>query len=147
MTTIAWDGKTLAVDRGSWQGYIANRVNKLRNVSGGNRIADQAYVALSGDAQLAEAAFAWLMGSDWPRILDADYNKVCGVVVTTKHQVYRISIGMANAEEILDVPFADGGGADMALGAMLAGATAPKAIELVATRSSLSWGGVDSATP
>lgn len=144
MTTIAWDGKTLAVDRGSWQGYIANRVNKLRNVGGGNRRPGQSWIALAGDAHIAEATWRWLLGSDWPRLLDADYNKVCGVLVTTEREIFRVSAGMETFEQILDVPFADGGGADMALGAMLAGATAAKAVELVATRSNLSWGGVDS---
>lgn len=146
MTTIAWDGRTLAVDRGSWQGYIANRVNKLRDVRAGSRKKGQAYVALSGDAHFAEAAVEWLLGCDWPRLPDADYNKCCGVLLTEDGKLFRIGTGMATFEQILCIPFADGGGADLALGAMLAGADAVKAVELVATRSSLSWGGVDSVT-
>lgn len=118
-------------------------MNKLRNVKAGKRKDGQAYVALSGDAHIAEAAVAWLLGEEWPRILDPEYNKVCGVLVTTARRIFRVSAGMDTFEEILVVPFADGGGADMALGAMLAGADAAKAVELVSTRSSLSWGGVD----
>jgi hypothetical protein len=147
MTTIAWDGKTLAADRASTQGYIVNEVCKIRSIAGGKRIRGQRYAALTGDAHICEAMLAWLLGAEMIRVPDADWNKACGLIVTIDRRIFRMAVAVGTFEEILSVPFADGGGSEMALGAMLAGADAKRAIELVALRApSLSWGGVDVVT-
>lgn len=146
MTTIAWDGNTLAVDRGSWSGYLVNTVCKLFDVRGGGRIKNQAYFAACGDAHVAMATVKWLRGEEIPPFADPEaWKKSVGVVVSLDKRIYRICPGILFCEEeILSVPFADGGGGEIALGAMLAGASAARAVKIVAQRSSLSYGGVDS---
>lgn len=131
------------MDRGAWNGYSAHEVTKLYDVRGGNRIDGQRAVALTGDANVAMAMLAWLRGGEMIRFPDAEWNKSCGLIVTVDRKIFRMTTGMTTFEPVEAVPFADGGGHEYALGAMLAGASAKRAVLLVAKRTSMSWGGVD----
>jgi len=148
MTTIAFDGKTLAVDRGSWSGYIVNETTKLFPPK-----PDAATVfangwpmgafALAGTAGICLSILHWARtGIDKPYLPEAEKSNSHGVLVTLDAKVYRIS-GYLMLEQIESVPFADGGGHECALGAMLAGADARRAVEIVGERMWMSRFGVD----
>lgn len=170
MTTIAWDGKTLAVDRAGWGGasnQVWVEVDKLHSVCMVQSIAERwdlpisylppnakvfteeiVWASCGGEVQIA-AIKRYMEVDDAPpptlpadqaygllMIVRGDTNQVCGLYTHYGTEVM----------PVYGAPIAMGGGHEMALGAMLAGASAKRAIELVASRSGWSAGGVDSFT-
>lgn len=152
MTTIAWDGKTLAADRGAWHGYVTNEVTKLYPPAPdaasvfGNSWPMGAF-AFAGHSGICMAILQWARtGVDKPFLRDSERDNSYGVLVTPGGALYRIG-GMLMLERIESVPFADGGGHECALGAMLAGADARRAVEIVGERMYMSRFGVDTWSP
>lgn len=154
MTTIAFDGKTLAVDCASWKNsYTWTKVKKLFVLE----ICEQACLdlmlcpemnkiawACAGDAADVPLIYKWLVGGDRPILEDKTISR--GLFLSCNGgEIYSLTSRLT-LEEFQDRIVADGGGFEMALGAMLAGADAVQAINLVASRSSWSAGGVDSYT-
>lgn len=155
MTTICWDGKTLAADRGSWSGYVVNEVTKLfppiytpefmpdRFENGWPMGA----FAFAGHSGICMAILHWARcGHDKPILRDGERDNSYGVLATNSGVLYRVG-GMLMLEKIESVPFADGGGHECALGAMLAGADARRAVEIVGERMYMSRFGVDTWCP
>lgn len=142
MTTIAWDGETLAADRGSWSNGMHQAVRKAHRVTApdGRRF----LVALAGDGAFAISVLRWMRGevSDPGRCLDDDMTRDVAVVIDERRRVFRLN------SRLLYVPYmgrihTHGAGQEIALGAMMAGADAVKAIRITMQVSDYAARGVD----
>lgn len=143
MTTIAFDGRTLAADKGSWSGGLhqpAKKVHKVKAPDGRRFL-----VAFCGEAAFATQVLRWMRGEiDHPGCcLDDDKNRDIAVVVDERHRVYRL-----NAWRLVYVRqegkiHAHGAGQEVALGALMAGADAIKAIRITMACSDFAARGVD----
>ncbi len=139
MTTIAWDGETLAADRGSWSNGLHQAVRKAYRVTApdGRRF----LVALAGDGAFAMRVLRWMRGEiDHPGPCMADGD--VAVVIDERRQVWRMN------SRLIYVPYlgkvhAHGAGQEVALGAMMAGADAVKAIRITMQVSDYAARGVD----
>lgn len=143
MTTIAFDGTTLAADRCSWSGGIrraTRKVTKVRAPDGSRYL-----IAWTGSQAMATAVLAWMHGTgDRPNCKDfgSEPDGYCAVVIDQKMRVFVLSNCMtyiAFEERI----FAGGAGAEFAFGALEAGATARRAIQIAMKRSDYAGLGVD----
>lgn len=142
MTTIAFDGETLAADRGSWNGGVHQAVRKVHRVTApdGRRF----LVALAGDAAFATQVLRWMRGeipNPGPCLSD-DQNRDAAVVIDERRRVWRLS------SRLIYVPYRDkihahGAGSEVALGAMMAGADAVKVIRITMAVSDYAARGVD----
>lgn len=148
MTTIAWDGKTLAADQCSWSGGVRRRVRKVFKIQQAN--GDHLLVALAGDAAFCMAVLAWLRG-DGERPNPRDYwaidemRRTCAVTVQPSGKVCCLSNSLM-WEEFDERVFANGAGHEFAWGALEAGATAVRAVEIALLRSDYAGFGVDAVT-
>ena len=140
MTTIAWDGTTLAADRLAVYGCTRRRVRKLfvcqRFLYGGSGILSDAY-----------SVFEWLQsGADnasAPSIADGGTG---GIVVDRKSGRAFIASGAPLRLVSAGRMWASGSGMDFALAAMALGRNAVEAVRLAARFDIHTGGGVDSAT-
>ncbi len=144
MTTIAWDGTTLAADRCSWSGPARLRVRKVYKVTApdGRRF----LVAFCGNGDFAMAILAWMRGqADRPNPSDfnVDRETCCGLVIDEKRRVWQLSGALTYGCAMRERIFAQGGGHEFAWGALEAGATARRAVEIAAKRSDYAALGVD----
>lgn len=155
MTTIAFDGKTLAVDRGSWKNNFVWSVT--RKLFGPFEISEPAadrlgmprgatvVYAAAGTAAEAPLVATWLFsGGGMPDLNDKEMSR--GIVVWVEGRSGGFLTSLLTLEPIDRYPIADGGGFEIALGAMLAGASAVRAVELTIERTGWAAGGVDSFT-
>lgn len=142
MTTIAFDGRTLAADKGSWSGGLHQPVKKVHRITApdGRRF----LVAMAGDPVFATLCLAWMRGEiDNPgACLEENKSSDVMVVIDEKHRVWRLS------SRLVYVPYegqlhAHGAGQEIALGALMAGADAVKAIRITAQISDFAARGVD----
>lgn len=148
MTTIAYDGKTLAADRCSWCSGVRRAVCKVQKVSHARR--GDLLVAFAGDAGYAGQVLDWLIGAG-PRpdpltkFDRQDLNIVCAVAVDRNGRIWEINRALDWCE--FDEPiFAHGAGQEFAWGALEAGADAVRAVEIAAKRSDYAALGVDSVS-
>jgi len=156
MTTIAFDGRTLAVDKASWQSdYVWSPVTKLFSVVPSKecrkrfRLDENARLkwAASGDASAAPLILDWMYEGGETPPLDTTNITTHGFILNIDNsEIYRLTSRLTLEPLVKGVPVADGGGFQIALGAMLAGASAVEAIEIVASRSGWAAGGIDSYT-
>jgi hypothetical protein len=142
MTTIAWDGKTLAVDRQADNGETRETVTKLRwrYTAEGKEV-----MAWTGFHEqglwLAEWYFAGADRSKWPEF---QASKDWTILVVAGPKGVKVYERLPIAQKIEDAFMAWGAGRNLALGAMAAGADACQAIE-IATRFDIHTGqGVNS---
>lgn len=139
VTTIAFDGTTLAVDCCSWANGQRRKVNKLFKIPEGT-------FAGCGDGAFVSAFVRWKNGErSAPLWSDYDVEKgwSLGVLITPDKRIQVLT----NLFEVLDFDekvFAMGGGAEYAWGALEAGATATRAVEIAAKRSDFAGFGVAS---
>lgn len=150
MTTIAFDGKTLAVDRAAWKGNgIWSEANKLFRIGMCEDAKDR--FMLEGSDEIVWAAcgsFAdfpliirWIAtGGEIPDFEDGSYG-----ILVHEDKAYCLCHNMTLVPHET-YPISDGCGHEMVLGCMLAGADAVRAIELVASRSSHAIPRIDSYT-
>jgi ATP-dependent HslUV protease subunit HslV len=143
MTTIAWDGKRLASDRCSWSGGVRRRVRKVYRVT---RADDGVWlVALTGCQPFCNALLPWLRGeAPAPKCAEfkVEPDSCCGVVIDERCRVWELSGGLTFScmrERI----YAQGIGQEFAWGALEAGATARRAVEIAIKRSDYAGLGVD----
>ena len=131
MSTICWDGKTLAADRMCCASFKA-RTTKVWRLANG---------ALFGGAGVMEhvlVARAWLEeGGDKPENLD-DF---CGILVESGKS-YRLE-GRLIRERIVERYHAVGSGSPFAITAMHLGKTAREAVLIAARFDPRTGGGVD----
>ena len=88
MTTIAWDGTTLAADRAAWSSGCKYRVRKVHKLTASNGA--RFLVALSGDGHYAQALLSWMRGGPHPGKYPVTENIVIGVVIDEKRRIWRL---------------------------------------------------------
>lgn len=141
MTTIAWDGKTLAADRAAWssgQKYRVRKVHKIRASDG-----QQFLVALTGDGHYATALLEWMQGGRHPGPYPFDEDYSIAIVIDERKRIWRLGSKMLRYCPVLEKVHACGAGQDFAIGALEAGATAAQAIRIAMKRSDYAGLGVD----
>lgn len=145
MTTIAWDGQTLAADSCSWSGGCRRRVRKVFKVTAadGRRF----LVAFAGDGCFALAVLAWMRGErERPDplafIKPDDISNQCALVIDEKRRVWQLGCSLVYSR-MRERFYAFGGGQDFAWGALEAGATAQQAVRIAIKRSDYAGLGVD----
>lgn len=135
MTTIAWDGRSLAADR-RMSGYMTTC--KIYPIEGG-------YLAGAGiPDQIVEVA-AWLQeGADKPALPDAAESEF---LIVRGNEAFWMTWPYLREVRVRE-PFAVlGSGGPYALGALAMGADAKTAVEVAAQFDTDTGGGVDTVTP
>ena len=147
MTTIAWDGKTLATDSRATHGDVveSDAIKKLFRIKSvrSNYVA----CAVCGDYVQALRIIEWVksgMGDDFPEI---DKDRSTSLICLKKDKTLDI---YRSCDKGFPLPvkeiYADGTGWELALGAMDNGATAAKAVKIAIGRDMHSGGKVQSYT-
>ena len=145
MTTIAWDGKTLAADR---QATINNRplVERDAKIKRIRFLGKPALCGVSGSLTLARKVVKWIMkGCDEDDTPSRGDNENFEVMVITNDDVL-IYPNNFFAESMGNIKFAIGSGANYAEGAMAFGASAVEAVEISATLDIYTGYGIDTLT-
>jgi hypothetical protein len=123
VTVIAWDGKTLAADRYSEQGYVRGERTKIR------RLADGRLVGAAGRTSISLEVIAWLenggLPSDYPASARGDDAAVIVVNTDGKAVIYDCGPVPLHIEGRKYV--AIGSGAEAAMAAMYLGCDAVRA--------------------
>lgn len=140
MSTVAWDGKTLAADRQSTQGDLAGVCNKIYQLATGE------LVAWVGMRCAGEVMMRWYTeGADlkaYPSFQSNNDLNCHFIVISvdgTAHEYSQHPVAMLRSQK----PWAWGSGRDFALGAMAMGANATQAVK-VASQFDINTGmGVD----
>lgn len=118
MTTIAFDGKTMAADKQTSGGYIEGGVTKVRKING-------SVYAATGVMEDMQEFFAWIEnGGDKPKLGDFEALEAKG------RNCWWYGEKLVRCKTTL--PAAAGSGARFAMGAMMAGADAKKAVDISA---------------
>ncbi len=139
MTTIAWDGKTLAADR-----RATDSEGQIKTVSKLRRAADGRLLAAAGSVCRCGVLLDWLadpQSGARPAFQDVSEDYVDGIEI--------LLTGVARLHQrfgyvdILDPFTAIGSGSGIALGAMAAGKTAAEAVEIAARFDSGTGNGID----
>ena len=139
MTTIAWDGKTLAADKRVSEGNGNFTTTKIERFGG-------ALLAVSGDIGVALDILAWFKGhqrpDDYPKPIDT--TRIAMLLVIRPGNVVRYCTDAANPYRMEDEQVAFGSGGDFARAAMYCGKTAVEAVEIAAIFDCGTGNGVDS---
>lgn len=145
MTTIAWDGTTLAADRCSWSGDTRRRVRKVFKLTApdGRRF----LVAFSGHGSFCLAVLGWMRGErgrpDPLAFMAAtELNSQCALVIDEKRRVWQLGNELVYSQ-MREKIYGFGGGQAYAFGALEAGATAIEAVRIAIKRSDMAGIGVD----
>lgn len=143
MTTIAFDGRTLAADRGSWSGGFHQHVKKVHRVTApdGRRF----LVALMGEGAFAVRVLRWMRGEiDHPgQCLKDNEDRDCAVVIDEQRRVWRLSASRLEYVQYQGNLHSAGAGQEFAMGALMAGADAVKAVKITMQVSDYAARGVD----
>jgi 20S proteasome alpha/beta subunit len=142
MTTIAWDGKTLAADkRAVNNGYSGGTVTKIHHWTGG-------LCAFSGDLDVGMQMVQWLRDGANPAKYPAQQEKnACVFLVimrdgrTCRYESTPVALWFENEQQAM------GSGRDYALAAMHLGKTAREAVEVAIALDCGSGNGIDTLTP
>ena len=137
MTTIAYDGKTIASDKRQCIGTTPMSVTKIFKVSKNKR---WKVVGASGNAFRVNPIIEYILGQT--KKAPEQYDEPGDILLIDKENKLWIMNGRQVAVEA-PVPFAIGSGADYALGAMAAGKTASEAVAIAATLDINTGDGVD----
>ncbi len=140
MSTIAWDGGTLAGDRRVSFGQ--GRMGTICKIA--RRMSDGAVIGAVGTTPIAQALIRWFVDGEQgdPPKLDRGKDDVAtGFIVRPDGTIDDITdCGIARITADI---YARGSGADYALGAMSQGANAKRAIEVAARWDNGTGDGVD----
>ena len=147
MTTIAWDGTTLAGDRCSWSGGTRRKVRKVFKIKA--KDGETLLVGLVGQQSFAYQVVEWLKGDRLvgPVCKDfgVDAQEACALIINSKRKVFVLGASLTY-NPMLEKIFSIGAGCEYAWGALEAGATAKQAIQITAKRSDYSALGADCIT-
>lgn len=140
MTTIAWDGTTLAADRAAWSSGNKYRVRKVERITApdGQRF----LVAVCGDGTFAPHLLSWMRGGPHPGPYPEAGNFTVAVVIDERLRVWRMN-HLLRYSQVRERIHACGAGQDYAIGALEAGATARRAVQIAMKRSDYAGLGVD----
>lgn len=139
MTTIAWDGRTLAGDRRGNAGGMAYELSKIR------RTADGRLLGFSGDIGVGMLMLDWLEAvppGGGPRPPQQDTDRWATVLEITPDGACWCH-GRDRSWRIEQPFFAIGSGRDFALAAMALGRSAAEAVDLAARFDTGTGNGVD----
>lgn len=140
MTTIAWDGKTLAVDGRMSEGdTISNESIKKLFLNIGQYKA----VAISGKYGQMLEFVEWLKNEDSDSFPEAEGRAIC---IDRKGKLYEYQPKQCKIRFEPKTPYSDGSGWLIALGAMDAGATAVEAVKIAIRRDVYTGGKIKSYT-
>jgi len=132
VTTVATDGATMACDGRGCKGDIILAEDGCKIL----RLGDGSLLGVAGNASTQYQLAKWIEGrGEFPN--DANFGAV-HLLVDGQARLYASDGGEYYAE--VDLPLAIGSGAELALGAMLAGASPQKAV-LIASRRDPFTGG------
>lgn len=142
MTTVAWDGKTLAADRRVTYGSVPLVRRKVFRICGpdGRRY----LLGFSGQDYALALLLFWMRHphSPPPKILHDDH--INALLVNERNQIFAMSNTALVWCPIRASFYGIGSGGDHAEGAMAAGATAREAVRIAMRFDVHSGGGVDS---
>lgn len=138
MTTIAWDGKTLAADN-----CLTDNGHRVRFTGKLRRLKDGRLAAIAGGAAAGLALLDWLdSATDDP---PAIHGRADALVIGLDRKVW-VYDKRGFPLEIAESLYAMGSGGELALGAMMAGASAAKAVAIAVERDGGSGFGVSTLT-
>lgn len=143
MTTIAFDGKTLAADRCSWSGATRRAVRKVFKLSAPD--GRQFLIAFCGDGSFALAVLVWMRNQgEKPKCQDFGVDPInqFAIVIDEKCRIWSLSANLTYSR-FYERIMALGGGQEFAWGALEAGASAKRAVEIAIKRSDYAGLGVD----
>ena len=139
MSVLAWDGKTLAADKMSVYDTIIIKTKKMKQLASGE------VFAWAGSVENALAVVKWYEDGqneiEWPKCQET--NDYAQVVFLKDGKLYEFE-QMPIPQLVTSFPRAWGSGAAFALGAMLAGADACKAVKITGQLCNTVGLGVDS---
>jgi len=121
MTTIAYDGTTLAVDSLVTFGSLAFGTGKKLF-----KLKDGGFVAFSGNMSLVPEVLSWLQGGDKP--VPGEDEDVNGLMIDKKGVAWEFGTDLRLFPAC--IPWAGGSGYCVALTAMRCGKTAVQAVEV-----------------
>lgn len=139
MTTIAWDGKTLAADKQSTSDGLKRITTKIHRVRDG-------LVAITGNGAHGYALLGWFNSerdiAAWPK--HSDENTCGNIIHITSAGIFVYNgAGYPHGEPIENKFIAFGHGRDYAMAAMHMGADAKKALEIASIYDAYTGMGVD----
>lgn len=145
MTTMVWDGKTLASDSGLVQGGTrVGHVPKIRRRLTHSGLT--VLIGIVGDyAKGTAACEAWLNGEEWPEQHDLDEGADFEIVVIFGDGKVNFFDRFGN-QAAGPVPYAGGSGAAFALAALKMGADAEKAVQIACELDINSYGPIQTLT-
>lgn len=134
MTTVAWDGKTLAADRRLSDGITNCKIWKLskgRYISGAGAYDDMTEIV------------AWMRKGAKVKDRPTDINSTTMLLVCSNGKAYWLTIPYLRPVEIREPFYAIGSGAAYAVGAMAAGKSAGEAVAIASRFDPATGNGVD----
>jgi hypothetical protein len=144
MTSVAWDGVTLAADRQAVHNNTPVLWAKLRKITFRG---EPAYLAFAGEIDQCNSVVDWIVaGCDPDKIPVIETKNFSILVITKSKKAFYLNDGFF-FYEMGKSKWAIGSGADFALGAMAHGATAEEAVGIACTLDVNSGLGVDSVKP
>ncbi len=135
MTTLAWDGVTLAADKQCTTGYMLTRVTKIYSAQWFD--GRDCLIGMTGDLGFCTAFKQALVNGDaMPKPADYDLDKKApiGMCITRDGTPHTIT-PQGNLVAFDEVYFAMGSGCEAAWGALEAGATAKNAVKIAIKRT------------
>lgn len=143
MTTIVWDGRTLAVDSlRTAGGIIESYETKKLFLDVGN------YVAATGcgDYQNVLQFIAWLRGDKDVKFPTDKEDNGSGIAINKDGELMRFLFSGAGVPFREGSMFSDGSGWELAIGALEAGADAEKALGIAIKRDAYTGGNIQKYT-
>lgn len=144
MTTIAFDGQTLAADRQATHNNTPVLYGKLKKITFRG---EPAYVGCAGEIDQWATVLDWITtGCDKDKVPCIDAKCFSVMVITKSKNVFYLNDGFY-FYEMGKSKWAIGSGAEFALGAMAHGATAEEAVSIACTLDVNTGLGIDSVKP
>lgn len=142
MSVIAWDGKTLAADKQSTYGEQRSVVTKIFRVP-------QGLLGVTGKTEHMKPLLNWFNNFEVPELFpefQKDPEENSAVLLITKERKIMCYGAQVDPFMIEQPMYATGCGKDFAMGAMLAGADARRAVEITCQLNVYCGMGIDILT-
>lgn len=140
MTTVVWDGKTLAADSQSTTGTVRGTAAKIA------KNADGFLIAGAGSHAVVSQWIAWVMAGLPPDNQPASVDDSTLIIIDPRGRA-RLFADVPVAQPVPRKKWAIGSGSDIALGAMAMGADARQAVKVACKLDVYSGGKIVVLTP